>query len=292
MSSAKVTVEDSFVAVPDGLKLHLRDWWPPEPRGAPVVCLPGLARTLEDFTTLAERLSAAGRRVVAISARGRGLSDRDPDPKRYQLKIESEDALAVLETLGIGRAHVIGTSRGGLQAMMIAALKPAVLRSVVLNDIGPVVEAEGLKRIHQALSRARTPADLADGARRIARFNEERFPALTADDYDRWAARSWTVTPEGLVPTCDPALVGIFDGIDLDKPSPPIWPLFDALGHTPLMVVRGECSDLFSVETVEQMAARRDAMTTFTTPGQGHAPLLDDEPTMSAIAAFLDGVDG
>lgn len=282
---------DAFVAVSDGLKLYLRDWRPENPRGAPVLCLPGLARTLDDFVSLAEHLSSGGRRVVALSARGRGLSDRDPDPARYQLKIESEDVLAVLDQFGVAGAHVIGTSRGGLQAMMIGAMRPDVLRSVVLNDIGPIVENEGLKRIRDALSDQATPSDYAEAAQRIAARNAERFPALSEADYDRWARRAWRETDDGLVPTCDPALLKIFDGLDLDAPSALIWPLFDALAKVPLMVVRGEFSDILSESTVSEMVARRPA-TVWTTPGQGHAPLLDDAPTMAAIAEFLDAVDG
>lgn len=285
-----MAVEDRFVGVADGLKLHVREWTPDTPRGAPVVCLPGLARTLDDFSALAERLSAEGRRVIAISARGRGLSDRDPDPSRYQLKIETDDALAALAALAIDRAHIVGTSRGGLQAMMIGALKPAVLASVVLNDIGPVVENDGLKRIRDGLADASVPSGFAEAARAIARRNEERFPALGEADYDRWARRAWRKTDNGLEPASDPALLRIFDGLDLDAPSPPIWPLFDTLASTSLMVVRGEHSDILSAETLALVLARR-AATVWTTPGQGHAPLLDDEPTMAAVEAFLDDAD-
>ena len=290
MNGEAALVEDRFVGVADGLKLHVREWLPGTPRGATVVCLPGLARTLEDFSALAERLAGEGRRVVAISARGRGLSDCDPDPSRYQLKTETDDTLAVLTALSIDRAHVLGTSRGGLQAMMIGALKPAALASVVLNDIGPVVENDGLKRIRDALADTSIPASFAEAAKAIRARNEERFPALDEADYDRWARRAWRKTEAGLEPASDPALLRIFDGLDLDAPSPPIWPLFDTLAKTPLMMVRGEHSDIFSAETLALVLARR-AATVWTTPGQGHAPLLDDEPTMAAIAAFLDDAD-
>ncbi|MFC3693863.1 alpha/beta fold hydrolase [Chenggangzhangella methanolivorans] len=290
MTDSVVSTEDRFVTVPDGLKLHVRDWRPAAHRGAPVVCLPGLARTLDDFVLLAERLSAQGRRVIAISARGRGLSERDPDPARYQLKTESEDVLATLDAIGVDAAHVVGTSRGGLHAMTIAALRPSALRSVVLNDIGPVVETEGLKRIREGLARHQAPRDFAHGARLLAMAYAERFPALTAQDFDRWARRAWRSAPTGLEPACDPALMRIFEGVDLDRPTPAIWPVFDLLAGVPLMVVRGEHSDILSAETVRAMTERRP-LTVVTTPGQGHAPLLEDEPTMSAIARFLDEAD-
>jgi len=291
VNRAAAAIEDLFVPVADGLTLHVRDHRPAGSRGAPVVCLPGMSRTLEDFDALAVRLAADGRRTVSISARGRGLSDRDPDPSRYQLKIEAEDALLVLDRLEIERAHVIGTSRGGLQAMMIGALRPAALRSVVLNDIGPVVETDGLRRIRDSLADVASPVDFAEAAAGLAKRHGERFPALRHDDFEHWARRAWRETPEGLEPASDPALLSIFDGIDLDQPGPPIWPLFDTLAGAPLMVVRGEFSDILSEETVALMKARRP-VSVVVTAGQGHAPLLDDEPTLAAIAAFLDGVEG
>lgn len=258
--------------------------------GPPVVCLPGLARTLDDFEPLAAHLAApegGARRVISISSRGRGLSDRDPDPSRYQVKQESADALAVLDTLGVNRAAFIGTSRGGLLTMMIAALKPEIVAAAVLNDIGPQIELEGLIRIQRMLASAALPETFEQGAKWIRMANGDRFPALGAGDWARWARRAWRSVDGRLEPACDPALSETLRGLDLTKPVPSVWPLFDALKGPPLMVVRGELSDLFSEAQLGRMVERRPDAVVWRVAGQGHAPLLDDAPTMDAIASFL-----
>lgn len=284
---------DRRIETADGLKLHVRDWTPEAPDGPPVVCLPGLARTLEDFVPLATFLSSpdgGNRRVLAISARGRGLSDRDPDPLNYTLKTESEDVIHVLVSLSIGRGAFIGTSRGGLQSMMIAALRPGLPAAVVLNDIGPVIEAAGLKRIRDALLDGRAPADWREAADLLESAHAARFPALDREDFERWAHRAWREGRTGLEPACDPALSVTMTGLDLDKPIAPLWALFDALAAIPLMTVRGGLSDILSAEALDDMAARRPDLVRHVTPGQGHAPLLDDAPTMGAVARFLGRV--
>jgi pimeloyl-ACP methyl ester carboxylesterase len=283
-----------MVGVTDGLRLHVRDWRPVDAHGAAVVCLPGFARTLEDFGELAEHLSSepgGERRVVAISARGRGLSDRDPDPTRYQVSVEAADALSALDALSIAEALMVGTSRGGLQAMTIAALRPGALKAVVLNDIGPMIDPLGLVRIRAMLQDRGPPRDWEDAAGRLSRFHGERFPALDLADFDRWARRVWREGPRGLEPAYDPALADAFAAIDLEKPPPPLWPLFDALKAIPLMVIRGEHSDILSAATLAELSARRPDAAVRIVPGQGHAPLLADHPTLDAIAAFLRSAD-
>ncbi len=279
---------DHRLEVAHGLKLHVRDR-PGD--GVPVVCLPGLARTLEDFEALAAHLTSpegGSRRVLSISSRGRGLSDRDPDPSRYQVKQEAEDALAVLDALGVDRAAFVGTSRGGLLTMTIAALRPAIIGAAVLNDIGPEIELEGLVRIQRMLTSFALPETFEQGARWIRVANADRFTALGPDDWMRWARRAWRETDGRLEPACDPALSETLKGVDLTKPIPAIWPLFDALKAVPLMIVRGELSDLFGEAQLGRMVERRPDAVVQRAPGQGHAPLLDDAPTMGAIASFLD----
>ncbi|MFD1331778.1 alpha/beta fold hydrolase [Methylopila musalis] len=283
---------DHRIAVAGGLTLHAREWRPETPVGAAVLCLPGLSRPLDDFTELAERLAApdgGARRVIALSARGRGLSDRDPDPKRYDVAVETGDALATLDALGLTRVAVVGTSRGGLQAMMLAALKPAVLAAVVLNDVGPVVEAAGLARIRDYLAAAsEPPQDWDEATERVAALMGPGFPALGRAEFERVARRTWRETADGLTPQSDPALIQTVTALDLTQPLPALWPLFDALANTPLMTVRGETSDILNRDTLAAMQARRPDMAAFETPGQGHAPQLADRPTLEAIRRFLD----
>jgi pimeloyl-ACP methyl ester carboxylesterase len=289
-----MTPVDRMVRAGDGLRLHVRDWAPPHPRGAPVVCLPGLARTAEDFEDLALHLASetgGSRRVIAISARGRGESDRDPDPGRYRMDVEAADALLVLDALSVSGPFLVGTSRGGLQAMTIAAIRTGFWRAAVLNDVGPVLEARGLRRIRDQISRAGRPRDWRAAEEQTAALNRAFFPSLTETDFARWARRTWREGADGLEPTCDPALARIFVGLDLDQPLPALWALFDALAGTPTMVVRGALSDVLSASAVSEMRTRRSDLAVHEVPDQGHAPLLGDRPTMEAIARFFDSAE-
>lgn len=290
MTTAAPFPTDQMVEAGDGLKLHVRRWTPEASEDRIVVCLPGLTRTLEDFVPLAEHLSARGRQVIAISARGRGRSDRDPDPTRYQVNTEADDTLKVLDAFGVTKASFVGTSRGGLLAMMIGLLKPEIIRAVVLNDIGPDIDRVGLKRIRDELQDDTKPDDWRDAAAMLAWRYAERFPALKPDDFDCWARRAWRDAGGRLEKVSDPAFARALDGVDLDQPIEPLWPLFDALRDRPLMVVRGALSDILSREQLATLVARRPDLVVHITEGQGHAPLLDDAPAMNAITAFLDAV--
>ena len=142
------TFEERSVSTPDDLTLFARDYAAVgAPRGAPVLCLHGLTRSSADFEIVAPRLATQGRRVIAPDIRGRGRSDRDPQPLRYRPDIYVQDVLTLLDELGIAEAVVVGTSMGGLMAMLLAALVPARITAAVLNDVGPVISPAGLARI-------------------------------------------------------------------------------------------------------------------------------------------------
>ena len=149
-----------FFTSKDGLRLHMKDWRAGSP-ALPVVCLPGLTRNAGDFDVLAARLSAK-RRVVALDYRGRGLSDRDPDWKHYDLFVENIDILTALEAASIEAAIFVGTSRGGLHTMLLTGTRPQLLRAVVLNDIGPVLDVEGLRRIQSYVGKLPRPSSWAN----------------------------------------------------------------------------------------------------------------------------------
>jgi pimeloyl-ACP methyl ester carboxylesterase len=115
----------------------------------PVVCLPGLTRTTADFDDLARPLAVGkpSRRVIALDSRGRGRSAYDPNPKNYTPAVELTDLVAVLNVISISRAVFVGSSRGGILTMLLAAAHPAMITGVVLHDIGSLIETEGVARI-------------------------------------------------------------------------------------------------------------------------------------------------
>lgn len=279
-----------FVSAPDGLRLHTRCYNDTQRNGIPVVCLPGLTRCADDFEDLAMALAydpAASRRVIAIDSRGRGQSAFDDNPDNYTIAVELNDILAVMTALSAPRAIIVGTSRGGLIAMTMAAVRPSAIAAVVLNDIGPVIELQGLMRIKGYAGKLPLPASMEDGATALRRLFSNQFPNLSADDWLRFSARTFKTAGNGLALNYDPKIADGLKSVSPDRPLPALWPQFDALANVPVMAIRGELSDLLSVQTLEMMRAHHPGLDVLTVPQQGHAPMLDDEPTIKAISAFI-----
>ena len=282
-----------FISAPDGLRLHAREYGTRSAAALPVVCLPGLARSGNDFETLATALagdSARQRRVVALDYRGRGQSDYDRDPANYNFQVEIADVLAVLTALDCTPAIFIGTSRGGILTMLMAALRPGVIAGCVLNDIGPVIEPKGLMRIKGYVGKLPQPRSYEEAGEILRRLFSAQFPKLTAEDWLASARRGFKEVDGQLLPDYDVALARTLEGVDFERPLPPLWAQFDALKHVPLMVIRGENSDLLSAATVAAMAARRDKMETLVVPDQGHAPLLAEPDVIARIKAFVAAI--
>jgi pimeloyl-ACP methyl ester carboxylesterase len=280
-----------FVSAPDGLRLHARGHGARDRRRRPpVVCLPGLARTTEDFDTLAAALANGAdhpRYVLAIDYRGRGESDYDPNPDNYNLATEVADLLAVLTALEVEPAVFIGTSRGGILAMLLATVRPAAIAGVVLNDIGPVIETKGLIRIKSYVGRLPQPKSFEDGAEILRHLFGAQFTKLEADDWTMFAKRTFKEKNGALVSRYDPKLAHVLEGVDMARSLPPLWKEFDALASVPVMVVRGANSDILSEETVTEMRARRADIDVLVVPEQGHAPLLVEPDVTARIEEFV-----
>jgi pimeloyl-ACP methyl ester carboxylesterase len=278
-----------FVTAQDGLKLHVRDYGSPLGEALPLVCLPGLARTGADFHALAHALAAhpdAARRVLALDFRGRGRSEYDRSPANYNLAVELSDLIAVLTALDIGTAVFVGTSRGGMLAMLLAAARPAALAGCVLNDIGPVIEPKGLVRIKSYVGKLPQPASFEEAADILRRLFDAQFPKLGAEQWLDFAHRTFTPRDGRLVPDYDPALRRILDGVNLEAPLPALWREFEALARVPVLVLRGANSDILSQQTVAAMRARSSRVEAIEVADQGHTPLLAEPDTIARIALF------
>lgn len=282
-----------FVTAPDGLRLHVRihgaSHGADRPGRRPTVCLPGLTRTAEDFDVLARALAhdpQHPRRVLALDYRGRGRSDFDPDPAHYAVPVETGDVLAVMTALKAEPAVIVGTSRGGLIALVIAALRPQAIAGVAFNDIGPVLEPAGLVRIKGYVGKMGEPNSFAEAAALLRRLSAGQFPRLTEADWLAAAHRGFRDDGGRLKPTYDPALARTLDNFDPAAPLPALWREFEALRGKPVLVVRGANSDLLSAATVAQMQARHPGLDSVTVPDQGHAPLLAEPDIIARIAAF------
>ena len=295
MDGTEAVGQSRYFTAADGLRLHARVREPAE-GGArlPVVCLAGLTRSTADFAPLGAALAAgaAPRRVVALDYRGRGLSGHDPGG-RYDLATERADILLVLDALGIGRAHFVGTSRGGLHVMAMATEHRARIAAVVLNDIGPVLEPAGLARIKGYIGRGATPASLAEAVRLMKLGDAAAgFDGLSEDGWRHFAATTFGQDETDLRLRYDPALARTLDALDLSKPLPDSWAQFDALRPAPVLTIRGANSDLLSADTLDAMTRRWSGNRALVVARQGHAPLLAEPDTIAAIAGFLAEAEG
>ena len=264
----------------DGARLAYRD----EGAGLPLLCLPGLTRSMADFDYLIPHLPPL--RLIRMDYRGRGESAWT-GPATYTVEQEGKDALRLLDHLGVAKAAILGTSRGGLIGMVLGAVARDRVLGLCLNDVGPEIARDGLARISDYVGRNPAGRTLQGYADRLS-----RSPGFDGVPITRWLdeARKLVVeTPEGLRLPYDPALreafLAAFEGPPVD-----LWPLFDALQGLPLALIRGANSDLLTPETAQKMRVRRPDMGFAEVPGRAHIPFLDEPEAVALIRSFLKGL--
>jgi pimeloyl-ACP methyl ester carboxylesterase len=285
---------DLFVTAADGIRLYARDYGPLTSHGSlPVIGLPGLARTSEDFHDLAEALSrdpSRPRRFLSLDYRGRGRSEWDRDWRNYDVKVELNDTLQVMAAASIAKAIFIGTSRGGLITMALIAVRPDLVAGVVLNDVGPVLEANGLKRIRSYVGKLPAPRTITEAIDLLRQASQSQFPRYSDEQWAKMARGTWREAEGGFVLNYDPNLMKTLEVLDLDAPLPDLWPLFEALKPFPVLAIRGGHSDLLTADTLQMMQDRHPRLTAVTVPDQGHAPSLEGD-LLPVIRNFVTGVD-
>jgi pimeloyl-ACP methyl ester carboxylesterase len=262
----------------DRVTLHYAD----EGTGPALLCLAGLTRDLHDFDHIAPHLT--GIRLIRMDYRGRGLSEW-ADPETYTIPVEGRDALELLDHLGIDKAAILGTSRGGLIAMVLAASAKDRLLGVALNDIGPEIAQSGLDFIKTYLGR-NPPWKTWDEAAEARARAQDGFDNVPLSRWRQEAETLYRETPDGLVIRYDARLrdAVLSSGA---QPAPDLWPLFDALSGLPLCTLRGANSNLLSPETFGEMRRRRPDMIAAEIPDRGHIPFLDEPPSLDAITRWL-----
>lgn len=281
--------DECYFTSSDGLKLYYRDY-----KGAgdrvPVLCIPGLTRNSRDFEFIAAHM-AASRRVIVTDLRGRGKSAYAKDRRRYTVAVEAADMLRLMDDAGVEEVIVLGTSRGGIVAMTIAATRPGILRGAILNDIGGEIDALGLSRILDFIGSTVTFRDWNSAALALKRTYENAFPDVRESRWLTFARAIYREENGQLRPDCDPALaVAVRESSPSTGPlgpGVPLWPLFSALTLVPTLVLRGENSDLLSAATIEKMRAQKPDLATKVIRCRGHAPFLDEPESIAAIDEFL-----
>ncbi|ALJ07544.1 MULTISPECIES: alpha/beta fold hydrolase [Brevundimonas] len=279
---------------PDGLDLFARDYAPgPGPARPPVIAIHGLTRNSADFEAIAPLLAQSGRRVLAVDVRGRGLSDRAPDPMTYRPDVYAADVLALMDQAAVGRAVFMGTSMGGLITMALTALRPKAVVAAILNDIGPEVAPEGLSRIAAYSGQPVEIDSWADAAAYAKRINAVAFPHYSDADWDAFARRIFRQGPDGEIGLdYDPDISVPIRAAGAKALVPNLWPMFRRLARNrPTLLVRGGVSDLLSADIAARMRKAAPDMAYVEVPQIGHAPMLDEPEAKAAIFEFLAELD-
>ncbi|MEC8456363.1 MAG: alpha/beta hydrolase [Pseudomonadota bacterium] len=279
---------------PDGLDLFARDYAPgPGPARPPIIAIHGLTRNSADFEAIAPLLAQSGRRVLAVDVRGRGLSDRAPDPMTYRPDVYAADVLALMDQAAVGRAVFMGTSMGGLITMALTALRPKAVVAAILNDIGPEVAPEGLARIAAYSGQPVEIDSWADAAAYAKRINAVAFPHYSDADWDAFARRIFRQGPDGEIGLdYDPDISVPIRAAGAKALVPNLWPMFRRLARNrPTLLVRGGVSDLLSADIAARMRKAAPDMAYVEVPQIGHAPMLDEPEAKAAIFEFLAELD-
>ncbi len=271
----------------DGITLSAHLWEPEEPRAPTVLCLPGLTRNTRDFYHLANFLKKNGLRVIAMDYRGRGLSDHSDDFRTYSLSQEADDIDRGIEALGLEKFALIGTSRGGLHAIFMAQRYPERLLSVIINDIGPIIEPAALGDIIASVGAVMKQPNMQAAAKHQASIHGATFTTMSEADWITFANQLYAPDSDGVILRYDKSLGDTIRGENNPAPEGNLWDSFSALQPIPHLLLHGENSPLLSANTVEKMQQAHRRMEVLAVPNQGHAPLLWDQLSQNRILNFI-----
>jgi len=279
--------QERIIRAQDGLKLYFRDYGDPNHPAPPILCLSGLARNSKDFAPFAARVSADGRRVLCLDYRGRGRSAYDPDPKNYQPATYLNDARHLLCALGLHKVVVMGASLGGILGMAFGAAMPTTIVGLMMNDVGPEVDTSGFDRVRDYLKTDR-PHDSWESAIADLRTIFANH-AFTEDEWRAVAEGTFREGPDGRLHfDWD---VRLYETLEAADKIPDLWPYFRSVRHVPVLVLRGENSDILMPETLDKMADAHPDLRAVTVPKAGHTPTLKEPASVEAIDDFLDRID-
>jgi pimeloyl-ACP methyl ester carboxylesterase len=278
----------------DGLRLAGRKYGWQHLDTMPVVCLPGLTRNSADFHELALFLANAPilpRRVLCLDYRGRGMSQYDRRWRNYNILNEAEDVANGMTAAGLEHAAIIGTSRGGLISFVLAAMRPTILRAVVLNDIGPEINSQGLVRIKNYVGKTPTIKNWDQAAEAVRAIGKSQFPHWDNEKWEKQARLIFEEKNGRIVSRYDPRLVKSLGSLDLDNPLPSMWPQFTGLTKIPVLTIRGRNSDILTESTLHKMHETHPKMQSMQIDGQGHAPDLCGVEVCERLSDFLLEID-
>ena len=280
--------EERHVEAEDGLRLHYRDYPNASPR-PPVLCLPGLTRNSRDFAPLAARINET-RRVICPDLRGRGKSQYDPDWRNYHPGQYAADLWQLLDTLQLHKVVVIGTSLGGWMAMLLNHQKPGRIAGAVMNDIGPEADPNGIARVVATAGRLDIVGSLDEAVEQAKSVYSIAFPDWTEERWRAYAEATYRQLDDGRFDLNFDRNIGHaaregVSGLDVDP-----WTMFDNLANVPTLLIHGVLSDILTAPIIQKMREKKPDLQVVPVRDRGHAPLLDEQEAVDAIATFLESI--
>jgi pimeloyl-ACP methyl ester carboxylesterase len=249
-----------------------------------LICVHGLTRNSRDFDMLAEAM-ADRYRVVCPDVVGRGRSGWLDNKNDYGFPLYAADMQALIAHLGVSKVDWVGTSMGGLIGMLLAAAPSSPIGKLVLNDVGPVITVESLKRIGSYTGNAPLFPDYA-AAEAYVRLVSAPFGPLTDAQWRHLTIHSLRERPDGQFEMgYDPGIAEAFRSNPIVA-NVDLWALYDMI-KCPTLLIRGAESDLLARETAQQMTERGPKAQKFEIAGVGHAPMLMDDAQIGIVRNFL-----
>lgn len=283
--------DDFWYTSHDGLRLYARDYSQAltnNKNAKTILCMHGLTRNSADFDDICNELSDRYRLIV-VDQRGRGLSDYDPNPTNYNPLVYVQDMFLLLEKLKLTSVILLGTSMGGIMAMIMAAMKPEMVQVIIINDVGPEISKQGLDRLKRYVGKSTPVNNWEEAAKQTESINSIAFPEANEQDWLKFAKRIYTEDDKGCpVIAHDPNIaVPLIDSGD-NSVAPNLWPVYEQIIDKPILLIRGEISDIIDTECVLKMQQIKPDIEILEIPNVGHAPLLNEAKVESCIVKFIE----
>jgi pimeloyl-ACP methyl ester carboxylesterase len=222
-------------------------------------------------------------RVICPDVTGRGRSEWLKDPANYGYPQYMSDMTALIARLGVPQVDWIGTSMGGLIGMFLAASPNSPIRSLVVNDVGPVLPRAALLRIAEYVGRDERFPNLAALEAHLRQIHAS-FGPLTDAQWRHLAQHGHRFHADGSYGLAyDP---GIVLNVRAAVRDWDFWASWDGI-TCPALVLHGAQSDLLSEGVADAMSKRGPKADLVTFDGIGHAPALMSSDQIEVVAQWL-----
>ena len=275
---------------PEGLHTMVYKEWGAADNPQVLICVHGLTRVSDDFDTIAQELSKHYR-VICPDIVGRGRSGWFSQAQNYQIPQYVSDMVTLIAALRVPHVAFLGTSMGGLIGLVLAALRNSPVEKLIINDVGPVLDAEALLRISKYVGEQLRFATFEGGASYI-RSISQTFGAHTEPEWHKFCNDVLRQDPDGMwIRHYDLNLSIPMQGVTPEQAKAGerwLWATYDAI-TCPTLLLRGDASDLLRKETALEMTQRGPKARLVEFANVGHAPTLVHADQIAPVKNFLLG---